>query len=206
VTWVAGGTALLVAAVGVGDTVLVNAGRGEHDTGATHVQPLPDDAAGDGEAAIDAPSPTTRPVVSGRTVGPTPTTTRSDVAAPKGDAFPERSACALDTRAMAAGETRACQFTANAAGGAHESSNAPAQSNQSTEQLASGQVYVTRNGARTLAWRSDECGVDAHVGKAGVFAGECFEQFIRPGDRVEVVLTKKTPSDIVVTLGAGKDW
>ncbi|MEY2417435.1 MAG: hypothetical protein QOG90_115 [Actinomycetota bacterium] len=201
--WLTGLSAVVVAGFGVTDGFVVTAGKG--GGGATR---LPD-------------SPTTIPVTM-TTAAPGAVVTSGRNASSGGSArTPVRTpdagtgiaaqpvsadACSVDTRGMTVGGVRQCQFVAASPGGASMTSSGSARSGKATEQIASGRVYVTRNGQRRLAWTSEHCGVDVHAGDGGVFAGSCAERFIAPGDLVDVELTLKRDDPFVVTLGAGKDW
>ncbi len=143
-------------------------------------------AAADDRAHVVAPPTTSR--------GPTPATT-SVVPSPSPAEYPRAASCSVDNQGLGRGEQRQCRFTATSTGGAsfRDGSDEP--------RGPTAQVSVTRNGSTTTR----------PVTGVAVFAGDlkrgCAEQFIQPGDLVELVLTN-TGSDpgAAATIGAGEGW
>jgi hypothetical protein len=197
---------LLVAGIGVSDSLVVHANNGGR-SGGRDAQPRAtvDKNATEAPAAagVAARRATNKADASAgrphRLGSPPPSSTTTVV-----DAFPAREACSVDTAGLRVSESRRCSFTATATGGVSMKSDAPASSYDT--QPARGEVFVTRQGKRARVWNSDECGKRANAGELAVFYGQCLDEFVHPGDRVEVVITKTRDDPFVVTLGAGKGW
>jgi hypothetical protein len=205
-TWVAGAGAVLVAGIGISDSLVLNTNEGGRTGGGDAQRPATVDQTRTEEApaGVATRSGTARRSASGSgkregaASTPAPTTTIAV------DEFPPRDSCSVDTAGLAVNQSRQCSFTATEKGGASMESDAPASSYDT--QSAHGEVFVTRDGKRTSEWNSDDCGFKADAGEAGVFAGNCIVYVVQPGDRVEVVITKTRDDPFVVTLGAGKGW
>jgi hypothetical protein len=203
---VAGTGALLVAGIGVSDSLVVHADNRGRSGGRDAQRPVTVDNHSNGAlpaARVDARSATNKADASTgrpRELRSPPSTTTTTVV----DAFPAREACSVDTAALGVSESRRCTFTATATGGVSMKSEAPASSYDT--QPARGEVFVTRQGKRVSVWNSDDCGSRTSAGELAVFYGQCIGEFVHPGDRVEVVITKTRDDPFAVTLGAGKGW
>lgn len=150
-------------------------------------------AAGSGSAEADDSARVIAPPTTAR--GPAATTSTVVAPSPSPADYPRAASCSIDNAGLGRNEQRRCRFTATATGGAgfRDGSDEP--------RGPTAQVSVTRDGST----------MTRPVTGVAVFAGDlkrgCAEQFIQPGDLVELVLTNSgSDSEAEATVGAGEGW
>ena len=222
VALVTGVTALLAAAIPIGNSLLAPAGGGDASViiapppavADPAVEPDRSDQVPSGPAEPSHPSGSTEGSASSespnaQSMAPAPSiftpTPTADPAATATAKYPLAKSCSVDNAGLAYGEQRSCTFTATHAGGWNFYQ--PPEHGPSIGDPATVTVRVVHDGA-TQIYRSEML---PDGGPAGSYDVEgCDDAIIQPGDLIEVTIEQPDGRYEVVVGeaggGAGKGW